>query len=186
MLFLHCLEPQNDWNLVQPPCPRQPVPVLSYSQSKKSVSWYSEGASCVAVCAHCLWAPLKRDVLHLLCVFPSGFFAYFDKVLKNLLQAEQAQLSVFPSHVRCSSPLITFVALCWTLSTMSISLFCWGGQNWTQQSRHGLTCAEQRGRISWPAGNTPAQAACELVLFAARTYWVALLCSTWCPPGPFL
>ena len=33
---------------------------------------------------------------------------------------------------RCSSPLINFVAFHWALSCMSMSLLCWGAQNWTQ------------------------------------------------------
>lgn len=86
MLFFHCGVPQNDWNLVQPPCPRQPVPVFCYSQSK-SVSWCSEGASCVSVCAHCHWRDYVFFALSL------RFFAYFDKILKNLLFSRLSSLS---------------------------------------------------------------------------------------------
>ena len=49
---------------------------------------------------------------------------------------------------RCSSPFITSVAHRWTLSSMSMSLLCWGAQNRTQHSRCNLTSAEQKGRLT--------------------------------------
>jgi len=42
------------------------------------------------------------------------------------------------SQESCSSPLNIFMAFHWTLSSMFMSLLCWGGQNWTQHSRSGL------------------------------------------------
>jgi len=56
-------------------------------------------------------------------------------------------LSVY-SQKRCSSPFIILMALHWTLSSMSISVLYCEAQNWTQYSRCGLTCTEQRGRIT--------------------------------------
>ena len=43
---------------------------------------------------------------------------------------------------RCSSPLITFVALLWTLSNSPPSFLYWGLQTWMQYSRWGLMRAE--------------------------------------------
>ena len=56
----------------------------------------------------------------------------------------------------CSSPLIIFADLHWTLSSRSLSLEL-GAQHWTQHSRCSLTRAEQRGRITppGPAGHAP-------------------------------
>jgi len=39
---------------------------------------------------------------------------------------------------------IISAALHWTLSSISMPLFYWGAQNWTQHSRCGLTSTEQR------------------------------------------
>lgn len=48
----------------------------------ESVSWCSEGTSCVSVCAHwlwsCHWALLRRACLHPLCTLLSGIYAYWD------------------------------------------------------------------------------------------------------------
>ncbi|KAK4827750.1 hypothetical protein QYF61_021221 [Mycteria americana] len=52
------------------------------------------------------------------------------------------------SGERGSNRCITLVALCRTLSSMSMSPLYWGAQNRTQCSRCGLTSAEQRGRIT--------------------------------------
>ena len=35
-------------------------------------------------------------------------------------------------YEKCSSLLIIFVALCWSCSSMSVSLLHWGAQNWTE------------------------------------------------------
>lgn len=47
----------------------------------RSAFWCSNGASCVLVCAHCLfswhWAPLNRPWLHLLSILPSGIYLYW-------------------------------------------------------------------------------------------------------------
>lgn len=80
------------------------------------------------------------------------------------------------SYGRYSSPLITFVALCWTLSTLSISLLLGRPElDTTVQAWPHLCWTEGKDHRSWSAGNTPVQVAQELVLFAARVYMVALL-----------
>ena len=45
---------------------------------------------------------------------------------------------------RCSAPFTVSVALCWALSSSSLSFSNGGAQNWTQYSRYGLIRAEQR------------------------------------------
>lgn len=43
------------------------------------------------------------------------------------------------SQGRCSSPSITFLVFHWGLSSTLMYLLHWGGQNWTQYYRYGLT-----------------------------------------------
>lgn len=70
-----------------------------------------------------------------------------------LLQAEWSQpesphILSLSSKGRCSSLLIVLMSLHCTLLSISTSLMYWGIQNWTQYSGWGLTCAQQRGRMS--------------------------------------
>lgn len=52
-------------------------------------------------------------------------------------------LSACPHTRDAPGPLIVFMALCWTLSSMSLSLLCWGAWNCTwNSSRCGLIRAE--------------------------------------------
>jgi len=81
-----CPEPHPDGFWVSPSIETPPhlratcASARSPSQRKK-VSWGSEGASCVSVCACCLrschWASLERAWLHRHCTLPLGI----DKVL---------------------------------------------------------------------------------------------------------
>ena len=81
-----------------------------------------------------------------------------------------------PSQERCSSPLIIFMVLLWPHSDRSMSVLCWGLQSCMQDSRWGLTRAEQRGRI--PCLNLLAtlplmQPRVQLAFWAAGThYWL--------------
>ena len=104
----------------------QPVTVLSSSQQKR--------VSCVSVSAHCLlsclWASQSRARLQLLRILPADICSHwwdppwaFSSKLKS-----PSSLSLF-SQERCSSPWISFVALCWTLCS---TYMYWGTQNWTQ------------------------------------------------------
>lgn len=52
------------------------------------------------------------------------------------------------SKERCSSGLITWMALHWILSSVFMSLLHRGAQNWTLHSRHSLASAEYWGRIT--------------------------------------
>ena len=56
------------------------------------------------------------------------------------------------SYVRCSSPLIIFMPLCWTCSSISMSLLYWGAQGCTQHpSRASLVL--DRGEWSPPVAS---------------------------------
>lgn len=86
---------------------------------------------CVPIGSGSVWAPLKREWLYPLCTF-----------------SESSPECVSLSQMRCSSPLITFVTLCGTLSSMSTSFLYLRVQKWPQYRRCGLTSAEWRGRIT--------------------------------------
>lgn len=81
-----------------------------------------------------------------------------------LLQAEQSQFSVIP-HSRCSSPLITLVAL------LHVSLH-WGTQNYLY-SRGGLISAEWKGGTTPPSpvGNIPPSAPQDTSTHHAARAW---------------
>lgn len=68
--------------------------------------------------------------------------------MPSLPQAGDLSSVSLSSRERCSSSSITWMALQWILSSVFVSLLRWGVQNWTQHSRHSLTSAEYRGRIS--------------------------------------
>lgn len=59
------------------------------------------------------------------------------------------------SYERCSGPLITLVALCWTCSSMSMSFFSCGAQNCTKYLILWLYqyWAERKGHLPWHAGS---------------------------------
>ena len=64
-----------------------------------------------------------------------------------------------PQQVPCSrlhrDVSMWFAALCWALSSSSLSVSTWGAQHWAQCCRFGLPRAEQRGRLPpSPAGHT--------------------------------
>lgn len=85
-------------------------------------------------------------------VFSDSHHVFTDvsKVLLTLLFPRlnsHSSLS-FCSYKRGSCALIIFVSLRGTCSAKSISAFYWGAQNWTPNSRGGLTRAEQRGRTT--------------------------------------
>lgn len=48
----------------------------------------------------------------------------------------------FSSQERCFNLFNNFVAICWTISALSMSLFYWGAQNWTQESSCGLSSSD--------------------------------------------
>lgn len=79
---------------------------------------------------------------------PPLSFSALQVLIRTPLSLISSRLTV-PALSACShrrdapSPIIIFMALCWTLSRMSVSLLYWGAWNWTQNSsRSGLTRAE--------------------------------------------
>lgn len=78
----------------------------------------SNGTSCVSVCVHCHWAPLKRASVYLLCtVYPplSCLYTLIPTCLFFFHLRCPSSLSL-PSYDGCFCLLIIFVALCWTHS----------------------------------------------------------------------
>lgn len=75
-------------------------------------------------------------------------------------------------------PPVTTVALCWTSLSLSVSVLCWGTQNWGQCSSRGLRSAEQRGIIpflSMLALHLLMQPRRLLAIFAARALLAHLI-----------
>lgn len=99
-----------------------------------------------------------------------------DKIsLKLLLSSLNSSSSLSCSiHVRCSNPSVIFMAFCWTLSSVPLSLPCWGALNWTQHSRcaslHLMARSSQWSSVG-----------CQLPLLQGC---IAGSCLTWHPPGP--
>jgi len=73
-------------------------------------------------------------------------------------------------------------ALLWTRSNSPTSFLCWGPQAWTQDSRWGLTRAEQRGTVpSLPAATPLLMQPGLLAAFWAARCWLR---SAFPPPEP--
>jgi len=65
------------------------------------------------------------------------------RFLLSLFSSLNSPMSLsFSSKGRCSSPLVIFVTLCWTVFRRPLSFLNWRIQNWTQYSRYGLTRTE--------------------------------------------
>lgn len=126
--------------------------VLNISEDSDSIN--SLGNSCAL---HLLW--LKTSVFHFVstvsfslkchqweqsdCISFTALCQIFLNIPLSLLQDEQGPHS---SYVRYSSPLITFVALFWTCSRISMSLLCWGAHDLTQYSRCGPPISHREER----------------------------------------
>lgn len=118
-----------------------PQPFCASAQSitlLRTAYWCVSRTSCVPVYAHCLlschWTPLKIFWLHPLCTLPSCIYTHW---WDSLLWADAflaKSLSLF-LYKRCSTPLIIFLALHWTLSNVSMSSLYWGVENWILYSR---------------------------------------------------
>lgn len=105
----------------------------SLSQEK-----FSEGHSCVARCAHCLWLCHWTQLKSLVLSSPlsAEVLLHINKIpLFLLLPRLKGPCSLsLSSHMRCWRPLITFDALFWT---MSMCVSHWGAQTWTLHPREG-------------------------------------------------
>ena len=93
------------------------------------------GIFCISVHAHCLlschWARLRRVWLPF--YSPSNDI-YLYRLTKYPPEPSLSRLSN-PRSLRCSSPLIIFVAFCCICSNMSISIVYCGAQHWIQNPK---------------------------------------------------
>lgn len=104
------------------------------------VSLCSEGPFCVLVCSHglwsCHWAPLKRAWLQLLKPSLQVFVCVAEiplSFLSSMLDIPSS-LTLCP-YERCSNPWVILLALCQTVSSVSLSALYWAAQHWTLHSR---------------------------------------------------
>lgn len=109
----------------------------------KNVSWCSEGASCICFCplplVLSLWSTAKTPALHSFHP-PSTCLTCTDQIPPEPSPGwTVCAFSALP-HMENASPLITFVALLQSLSSVSLS-FVQGVQDRTQQSKCGPTRA---------------------------------------------
>lgn len=137
-------------------------------------------------CAHyllsCQQTRLERAYLH-----PSlhSLFNYLYTLINPLsfLSSNSPSSLSLSSYERCSSPLIIFLAFCWTLFSIFRSALYWRAQNGKQYSRCGLTTEEQRCKIM-----SLDQLAILCLMHPTKllAYFAAAdilgLCSVWCPP----
>lgn len=103
---------------------------------------------CVLICASCLLfsnrAPSRKIWLRFLCAFPSGVIQS-SKITPPTAFSSPGwigpDLASSPCTTRYAAPNL-LGGLCCTCSSMSVSVFYCGTQNWTQHFRCGLTSAE--------------------------------------------
>lgn len=102
-----------------PPAPCGPCTSAWLPFQEKSVSWCTEPSVCQCVPIAFHWALLRTSWLYSLCTLPSDIYTHrWDSTVASLPQAEVAGLCL-SSSLRCSRPLIFFIALCWTHSSKS-------------------------------------------------------------------
>lgn len=98
----------------------------------------------------------------------------------NLLQDKQLQLSQSFLIGEMLQSLNFYLALCQTLSSISMSLLYWGAEKWTEHSRCSFISAEQKGRITFLN--------LQVIIYGSPGYhqpslWqghTAASCSSWC------
>ena len=116
---------------------------------------------------------------HLSCKSPSGTGGPNNVSLEpSLLQAEQPQLSQPSLTGEVFQPYDHFCGLLWTRSHRSMSLLCWGLQNWIKDSRWGLTRVEQRGGIT--SLNLLVMRRPTEQTWCHQTFWQGIAIYWWC------
>lgn len=117
---------------------RKPVPGLwkkNISLQLKVFLTFRQNFLCFSLCPLplvLLWDTTRKSLgPSSLCPPFKYFYTLTISPLSLLLSMLNGSLSL-SSYGWCSSPFIIFVALSWTLSSMSISHLCWEGHNWTQ------------------------------------------------------
>lgn len=107
---------------------------------------YLKGISCISFSAYCFlschWALLRKAWLCLLSSLPVGVWMHWQEPAWN----SPSFLSL-SSHLWYLKPLKIFMASCWALCSVSVSVLGCGAQNLTQHCRCDLTSAKCRGRI---------------------------------------
>lgn len=115
----------------------------------KSVSWCSQGNSCVSVCAHWLWSCplplLKRAWLFLLYSFPSGIHTHWENPYEfSLLQPEWFVVSqpfLIWEMLQFESINLPSGDALDSLPCVQVSLY-WGAQHWAQNSKCSFPSAD--------------------------------------------
>uniref|UniRef100_A0A8B9QH24 Glycoprotein endo-alpha-1,2-mannosidase n=2 Tax=Apteryx owenii TaxID=8824 RepID=A0A8B9QH24_APTOW len=126
---------------------RKPVSMFSYPCSKEVFLMFKWNFLCFSLCPLPLILSLgttEKSLAPSSLDPPIRYLYLLIRISLSLLFSRlnrPSSLSFF-SYKQCSSPLIVFVALCWTCSSRSVSVLYWGAQNWTQYSRWGLTSTE--------------------------------------------
>jgi len=103
----------------------------------------------------------------------------------SLLQPEQPQFSQLFLTGEVFRPSDSFCIFLCTHSSRSMSFLCWGLQSWMQDSRWGLTRAEQRSRIAsldLLATLLLMHPRMWLAFWAVSTNWWLML--SFCQPAP--
>jgi len=155
----HLLRSMSKWLLR-----RQTPQTLQHSAAQhSSASWCSNGTSCVPVCAHCLlswhWASLQRVSLHSLRTHPSGIYRHWwDPLSLIFYRLSSPSFLSLSSQEGFSCPFTILMALCWTFSSMSLSVLSWEAQNWSTTGVSHQLQAVGKPYLSWPAGN------CQMVI----------------------
>lgn len=91
----------------------------------------------------------------LICMWSSDLLIYTDEFLLSLLWAELNGPSSLSLSFRRGAPVpfINFMTLCWTVTSMSMSLLWLGAWNQAQCSRYDKCWTEGKGHLPWPAGS---------------------------------
>jgi len=150
-----------------PPLSARPIPAPDHPHSKKSASLCADGISRALIYVHCL-ASCRWALLRSVCLVFTPSHQVFLGIGKMPLGLVSSRLNSpgslsLPSHVRCSKSLTTFVALCCTLPSKSMS--CTGEPS-TGPSTPGVSHqggAEGKDHLLQPAGDALPQAAQEAV-----------------------
>lgn len=144
-----------------------------------------QGRPCDSVCAMCPWswhwAPQSSAGSILSTPSLQGCYPLSTSLEPSLLQP--APPLCVSSPERCSSPLLFFVVLHRTLSSISML----GAQHWTQHSRSGIPSTERRGRIPSLLSTNADQDTIHLLhpkdTWSAPKVFSTELLSSWTVPG---
>ena len=111
----------------------------------------------------CQWELLRKVFFHLVYI-PNQVIIHMDEIPLTLFFSRvKSQLSL-SLYVKCFSPLVISVVLCWSCSHMSVFRLYWEPQTWAWHSDMSHKCwAEEKDHLSWPVGNVLPNAAHQAV-----------------------